>query len=284
MFAAVATRARASTRLRALVLLWHASRKLSALAVLFVIAEGVLPVLVLILMGHVTGAIPDAVTFGLSSPPGRRLIVALALAGCAYALSLMRGPFEDALTATTAARVDVLMQRRLVAAVCAPAGVEHLEDERVLERLSSARGELFAGRPEGAPMALVSLLGDRLTGVLACAVLATFRWWLGLAMLVMWALVRRPLGRRVRFQATRTRQAAAPLRRSWYLLGLAWRPPAAKEMRVFGLGVWTAERHRAEWLAGMAPTWQELRRLSKQVWVAGALVLAAYALAAGTIG
>jgi len=284
MFAALSTRARASTRLRALVLLWHASRKLSAVAVLFVIAEGVLPVLVLILMGRVTGAIPGAVSFGLSSPQGRRLIAAVALAGAAYALSLMRGPFEEALTATAAARVDVVMQRRLVEAVCAPPGIEHLEDEPVLERLSSARGELLGGKPEGAPMALVSRLGDRLTGVLACALLATFRWWLGLAMLVMWLLVRRPLGRRVNFQATRARQAAAPLRRSWYLLGLAWRPDAAKEMRVFGLGDWAADRHRDEWTAGMKPTWQELRRLSSQVWLAGGLVLAAYALAAGTIG
>jgi len=277
-------RLRASTRLRALVLLWHASRTLSLFAVVFVVAEGVLPVLVLILMGRVTGEIPDAVTFGLSSPQGHRLIVTLALAGAAYAVSLMRGPFEDALTAAAAAKVDVLMQGQLVEAVSAPAGVEHLEDAQVLERLSSARGELLGGKPEGAPMALISMFGDRLTGVLACAVLATFRWWLGLAMLVMWLLVRRPLGTRVRFQATRARQAATPLRRSWYLLGLAWRPHAAKEMRLFGLGDWTANRHREEWLAGMAPTWQELRRLSKQVWVAGGLVLAAYALAAGTIG
>ncbi len=250
----------------------------------FVIAEGVLPVLVLILMGRVTGGVPDAVTFGLSSPQGHRLILALALAGAAYALSLMRGPFEDALTSAADARVDGLMQRRLVQAVCAPAGIEHLEDGQVLEQLASARGELLGSKPEGAPMALVSLLGDRLTGVLACAVLATFHWWLGLAMLVMWLLVRRPLGSRVRFQATRARQAAAPLRRSWYLLGLAWRPAAAKEMRVFGLGDWTADRHREEWTAGMRPTWQELRRLSSRVWIAGALVLAAYALAAGTIG
>jgi ATP-binding cassette, subfamily B, bacterial len=284
VFATLGRRLRASTRLRALVLLWHSSRRLSALAAVFVVAEGVLPVLVLVLMGRVTGAIPDAVTFGLSSPQGHRLIVSLALVGAAYALSLMRGPFEDGLTAASAARVDVLMQRRLVCAVSAPAGIDHLEDARVLEQLSSARGELLGGKPEGAPMALISLLGDRAGGVLACAVLATFRWWLGLAMLVMWLLVRRPLGARVRFQATRARQAAAALRRSWYLLGLAWRPDAAKEMRVFGLGEWTADRHRDEWVAGMTPTWQELRRLSKQVWIAGALVLAAYALAAGTIG
>ncbi|MGO9886795.1 MAG: ABC transporter ATP-binding protein [Solirubrobacteraceae bacterium] len=277
-------RLRASTRLRALALLWQASPRLSVLAVVFVIAEGVLPVLVLVLMGRVTGAIPDAVTFGLSSPQGHRLIVALAVAGFGYALSLMRGPFEDALTAASAARVDGLMQRRLVQAVSAPTGIEHLEDQDVLERLSSARGELLGGKPEGAPMALISLLGDRLTGVLACVVLATFRWWLGLALLVMWLLVRRPLGTRVRFQATRARQASAPLRRSWYLLGLAWRPHAAKEMRVFGLGEWTADRHREEWLRGMEPTWRELRRLSQQVWFAGALVLAGYALAAGVLG
>ena len=284
MLASVSRRLGASTRLRALVLLWQASRKLSVLAVVFVVAEGVLPVLVLVLMGRVTGAIPDAVTFGLSSPQGHRLIVALALAGCGYALSLMRGPFEDALTAAAAARVDGLMQRRLVQAVSAPTGIEHLEDQAVLDRLSSARGELLGGKPEGAPMALISLVGDRLTGVLACVVLATFRWWLGLALLVMWLLVRRPLGARVRFQATRARQASAPLRRSWYLLGLAWRPYAAKEMRVFGLGEWTADRHRQEWLRGMEATWHELRRLSQQVWFAGALVLAGYALAAGVLG
>jgi len=280
----VGRRLRASTRVRALVLLWHASRTLSVLAILFVVAEGALPVLVLVLMGRVTGAIPDAVTFGLSSTAGHRLIVTLALAGAAYALSLMRGPFEDALTAAAAARVDVVMQRRLVEAVSAPAGIEHLEDQQVLERLASARGELVGGKPEGAPMALVSLLGDRLTGVLACVVLATYRWWLGLALLVTWLVVRRPLGTRVRFQATRARQAGAPLRRSWYLLGLAWRPYAAKEMRVFGLGDWTADRHREEWLTGMRPTWEELRRLSKQVWLSGALVLAAYGLAAGVLG
>jgi len=282
--ASVGRRLRASTRLRALALLWQASRGLSLLAVVFIIAEGVLPVLVLVLMGRVAGAIPDAVTFGLSSPQGQRLVLALALAGFTYALSLMRGPLEDALTAASAARVDGLMQRRLVHAVSTPTGIEHLEGQDVLERLASARGELLGGKPEGAPMALISLVGDRLAGVLACVVLATYRWWLGLALLVMWLLVRRPLGARVRFQATRARQAGAPLRRSWYLLGLAWRPYAAKEMRVFGLGGWIADRHREEWLRGMEPAWAALRRLSRQVWLAGALVLAGYALAAGVLG
>ncbi len=277
-------RLRSSSRARALILLWRSSRPLSLVAVVFVLAEGALPVLVLIAMGRVTGAIPGAVIFGVSSSHGHTLLVYLAEAGGIYALSLMRGPLEDALTAAATARVDAEMQRRLVHAVCAPVGIEHLEDREVLDRLSSARGELLGGQPAGAPMALVSSLGDRLTGVLACVVLATFRWWLGLAIFVVWRVIRLPLGTRLRAQAMRIRTAGLPLRRSWYLLGLAWKPPAAKEMRVYRLGDWVAERHRDEWLEGTRPAWRELRRLANTAWLAGAAVLVLYGLAAGLLG
>jgi ATP-binding cassette subfamily B protein len=273
-----------SPRVRALLLLWHASPGLSVGAVLFVIAEGALPVLVLIAMGRVTGALPGAVVFGLSSGYGSTLLVALALAGVAYGLSLMRGPAEDALTAAASARVDALMQRRLVTAVCAPTGIEHLEDQDVLEQLASARGELLGGQPSGAPMALVSQLGDRLGGVLACVVLMTFRWWLGALMLVAWLGVRGPLAAALRDQARRGRAAAEPLRRSWYMLGLAWKPAAAKEVRVFGLGDWIAARHREEWLEGTEPAWRSLRRLERRAWIAGAVMLVAYGVAAATFG
>ncbi|MGH2851497.1 MAG: ATP-binding cassette domain-containing protein, partial [Solirubrobacteraceae bacterium] len=284
MLARPARMLRSSARARALLLLWHASPALALLAVAFVLAEGALPVLVLIAMGRVTGAIPGAVLFGLSSPQGNHLLVYLAEAGAVYGLSLLRGPVEDALTAAASARVDALMQRRLVAAVCAPIGIEHLEDEQVLEQLSSARGELLSSQPSAAPMSVVSNLGDRLTGILACAVLATFRWWLGLAILLVWLAVRPPLSALLRSRVVRARQAGAPLRRSWYLLGLAWKPPAAKELRVFGLGDWVADRHRGEWLEGIEPSWLELRRLNRRVWLVGLAVLAVYGLATGTLG
>ena len=85
----------------------------------------------------------------------------------------MRGPFEDALTAAAAARVDGLMQRRLVLAVSAPAGSSTSRTDRCSSGSRPPAASCFGGQPAGAPMALVSLLGDRLTGVLACAVLAT---------------------------------------------------------------------------------------------------------------
>ena len=275
---------RRSPRVRALSLLWQASRSLTVGAVLFVVAEGALPILVLVAMARVVAAIPLAVESGLSSAAGHTLLVDLAEAGAIYGLSLMRGPAEDALTAVATARVDALMQRRLVQAVCAPVGIEHLEDREVVERLASVRGELLGGQPAGAPIALVSQLGDRLTGLLACLVLVFFRWWIGGLLLVMWLAVRRPLGDGLRVQATRIRSAAEPLRRSWYLLGLAWRPPAAKEMRVFGLRDWVADRHAQEWLEGTAPAWQDLRRLNRIVLVSAVVVLIAYGIAVGALG
>src|ERR1700744_1475759 len=253
-------RIRSAPRIRALTLMWQATRPLSVLAALFIVAEGALPVLVLIAMGRVTGDIPGAVEHGLSSSEGDRLIAALAVAGGIYALSLMRGPLEDALTAAGSAGVEVLMARRLVTSVSAPVGIEHLEDEALLDRLASAQGQLLSNQPSSAPMSVVSLWGDRLTGILACLVLASYRWYLGLGLLVMWLLVRRPLGTLIRSRTQRARSAGPSLRLSWYMLGLAWKPPAAKEMRVFGLADWTAERHSDEWLDAMRPSGLGLRR------------------------
>ena len=144
---------RQSPRARALSLLWKSSRALTLGAVAFVVAEGALPVLVLVAMAHVVSAIPGAVELGISSDAGQTLLVDLALAGAIYGLSLMRGPAEDALTAAATARVDALMQRRLIEAVSAPIGIEHLEDREVSEQLDSARGELLGGQPAGSPAA-----------------------------------------------------------------------------------------------------------------------------------
>jgi ATP-binding cassette, subfamily B, bacterial len=55
-------------------------------------------------------------------------------------------------------------------------------------------------------------------------------------------------------------------------------------MRVFGLGDWVAEQHRQEWLEGTQPSWRELRKLTRTTWIAGAAVLVAYSVVAGTLG
>lgn len=143
-----------SVRARVARLLWEASRPLTVAVVLFVLVEGLLPTLALAAIGWATGHIPSAVAHGLGSHAGHALLLSLGLGAGTYALSLMRSPLEDLVSAHCAAVMGSDMQRRLTRAVSQPTGVEHLEDPEVLDRLSAATGELLSARPADAPMAL----------------------------------------------------------------------------------------------------------------------------------
>jgi ATP-binding cassette subfamily B protein len=276
--------ARRSRRLRALRLLAEASPVLLVLAVIFVVAESVLPPFTLVVIGHVTGDIPGAVTHGLGSPDGHRLDRALVVAGVAYALYLLRGPAEDMLSAASRARLTALMQRRLVRAVNAPAGIGHLEDPEVLDRLARAGGELSSDRPADAPMTTLSMVGDRLSGLLACLVIGTYRWWLAVVLIVVWLGVRRPLRQLVLSRVQMFRRATSTLRRSWYLFALAGRAPHAKEVRTFGLADWLIEGYRGSYVEAMAESWAQQRALTRRVLLLCLPVLGAYVLVAGSLG
>ncbi|MCO5995146.1 ABC transporter ATP-binding protein [Actinoallomurus rhizosphaericola] len=275
---------RDSPRYRVLKALAAGSPGLLTGAVVFMLAEGLIPNLVLIAMGRTVGAIPAAVRSGLGGHDGEVLLSRLTVAGLVYAVSLLRGPAEDVLTAMVQAKMSAVQQERLIEAVSAPAGITHLEDPDVLDRLASARGELSAYQPAGAAMTLIGQLGDRLSGVIACAVLASFRWWLGLGLFVMWLLVRRPLQALVRARIATFRKATEPLRRSWYYLHLAFRPAAAKEVRVFGLGPWLVGNYRERNTEAMRPASDEMRALNGRIAASTVLILAGYGIAAVALG
>ncbi len=280
---AIAGRLAGSSRLRVLRLLGETSPALSLTMALFVLADGFLPILSLVALGHAVGYIPAAVEDGLGSSSGRSLLIALVLGTVTYALSLLRSPAESLLSAHSSAVMATGMQRRLAEAVCAPAGVEHLEDSTVLDQLASASGELSTSRPADAPMALASAFGDRLSGFIACVVLASFRWYIGLLFFVGWSLLRPPLRRLLAKRALLVRRATPELRHSWYYLGCAYRPAFAKEVRVFGLGRWIMDRHRDKWLAGMEPPWQQMRHFRNRAFLYGAGVALMYVAGAGAL-
>jgi ATP-binding cassette, subfamily B, bacterial len=272
-----------SPRLRVLRLLWETSRGLTVMLGLFVVADGFLPILSLVALGRAVGHIPAAVRYGLGSASGHALLAGLALGTAAYALSLLRSPAEDLLSAHASAVMSTGMQRRLARAVCAPVGVEHLEDSAVLDQLAAASGELSTSGPADAPMALASAFGDRLTGFIACVVLATFRWYIGLLFFVGWSVIRPPLRRLLAERALLVRQATPELRHSWYYLGCSYRPAFAKEVRVFGLGRWILGRHRDKWLAGMEPPWRQMRHFRNRALLFGLGVGAMYVAGAGLL-
>src|SRR3954451_3965306 len=112
--------------LRAVTMLLRIASALAAAALALLIADAVLPNLVIIAMGWATGRIPAAVQDGLDSAAGHALARALELAGALYAGALLRSPAQSALSGLVSARMTPAIQERMVAAVSRPAGVAHL--------------------------------------------------------------------------------------------------------------------------------------------------------------
>jgi ATP-binding cassette, subfamily B, bacterial len=265
-------------------LMWETSRPLSFAVAGYAVAASIMPNLVLIAAGHLVGSIPAAARHGLSSPAGHGLVLSLALTGGAYAVALVLGPVQSALSSVVKWRLVYRTEDRLMAAVSGPAGIAHLEDPAVLDDLALAQGQLTGQMPADAPMTLALVVSNRVSGLLACAVLASFRWWLGLGMLVMWMAIRRPQLALIREQGAMYAGGSQTFRRAFYLQRLAATPGVAKESRVFGLGGWLVDRYRSAGLTAMAAPWAVLRRLDRHVLVLSVPVLAAFSLACGYLG
>jgi ATP-binding cassette subfamily B protein len=265
-------------------LLWETSRPLTFAVAMYALASAVLPNVVLIAAGHLVGDIPAAARDGLHSASGHRMITALAVTGAAYAASLVLGPVQSALSSVVKWRLVYRTQDRLMTAVSGPAGIGHLEDPKVLDDLALAQGQLVNQRTADAPMTLALVVSNRAGGLLACAVLASWRWWLGLLMLVMWMGVRRPQLRLIRKQGALYSGSTETLRRAWYLQRLASQPEVAKESRVFGLGGWLVDRYRSQYLLGMAAPWGALRELDRKVALLAVPVLVTFGVSCGYLG
>jgi len=265
-------------------LLWETSRRLAFAVAAYAAAASLLPNLVLIAAGRVVGDIPASARDGMGSAAGHRLVTALAAAGAAYAAALLLGPAQSALSSVVKWRLVYRTQDRLIAAVGGPPGIGHLEDPKVLDDLELAQGQLVNPRPADAPMTLAIVISNRASGLFACAVLASWRWWLGLGMLAMWLAVRRPQLALIREQGALYAGNSEPMRRAWYLNQLAGKPDVAKESRVFGLGGWLVERYKAQWLLAMSGPWGVLHRLDRKVVLLSVPVLAAFAAGCGYLG
>ena len=274
--------ARASGR-AAWSLLWSSSRRLSALVIGWAVAGALTPALVVTALGVIVGLVPGAIEHGLASSAGRRLVIALVVAGVVYAFSLILDPIGTALGTAAKARVTGRLQGRLLAAVSSPVGVGHLEDSDTLDRLARAEGSLTGFFPGDAPVTWVGVLSSRLSGIVGCAVVAGFRWWLGLLLLIMWFGVRRVMLAAVVRQATELRGQTTVMRRAWYFIGVGSKARDAKEVRVFGLSEFVADRFQGEYTAALTAARSSLRRLHVRTVGCWVIVLAGYCFALVTI-
>jgi ATP-binding cassette subfamily B protein len=200
-------------------LLWASSRPLSLGVLAWAVADALDGPLVVTALGFIVAAIPNAVQDGMSSDAGHRLIGALVIAALLYGASLVLDP-GGALSTAARQRITGQLQARLLRAVTAPTTIAHLEDQDTLNRLASAEGSLTGYFPGDAPVTWVGIVASRLSGVIGCAVIAAYFWWLGLLMLVMWLVVRRVVLRAVLKQAIDMRGQTTAMRRAWYYTGV----------------------------------------------------------------
>jgi len=267
----------ASGRLRALRLLFETSKSWFLAVAVLAVADAVLPNLVLIAFGAVLGDLPAAIGQGMDSGAGHRLELSLLLAGAAYLANLLLDPLHDVLRLIVRSHLGNDLQARLMSAVSGPTGIAHLEDQSVLDKLASARGQLVGAQPSDAPITLALVLSTQLSGLIACAVVGWFRWWLGLGMLVVWLGVGAPIRAAMRGQVAHYRGGRNVFRRSYYLLGTALGSWAAKELRVFGLSEWIVGEYREQWAKAIGIFHGSRKRFIGRYLVLFVPVLAAYA-------
>lgn len=197
--------------------------------------RGVLPAVFAIAMGALVGAVQQ----------GGSLAWPLSTAGGVFVLLQVLAPVHQALSANLGSRVAAWLYDRLTEACARPPGMGHLEDPELASDLTVAR-EFDAGMT-GPPMHInldfiASGLVTSVTGVASAIVLFGFSWWAPLLLGGAWGLTHWLLRESAVWHDRNTTEVRKAQRHAEYAYRLAVDPPAAKELRLFGLQDWVMER------------------------------------------
>ena len=220
------------------------------------VVSGLLPTAFSLAAGATIGALPEAVRSGSAAPLTWLLVLTIAL----FVLQQALGPVRETIADALMVRVDTRMARRIMALTSALPGIAHLEDPATVDRLAQAQGAIAGATPGAAIYALTIIWSRRLAGVAALIVVASFRWWLAVALLATHAVAHRWRRQAWDTQTSVIFRRSSALRRSAYTRRLATDAATAKETRVFGLDRWLVERYGAEFDESMTPVWEARRR------------------------
>ena len=162
-----------------------------------------------------------------------------------FVLLQVLAPLHQATSANLGSRVAAWLYDRLTEACVKPPGMGHLEDPELASDLTVAR-EFDAGMT-GPPMFInvefiASGLVASVTGAASALVLFGFAWWAPLVLGGAWALTHYLLRESAVWRDRNTAEVRAAQRHAEYSYRLAVDPPAAKELRLFGLQDWVMGR------------------------------------------
>ncbi len=264
----------------------RADRALAGVWWTVLVLRGLLPALFGIAMGVLVAAVQQGT--GLAAP--------LTFAGIVFVLLQVLAPIHQAVSTNLGDRTAAWLYDRLTAACVRPPGMGHLEDPKLTNDLTVAR-DFDLGMT--APPLSISMdfiagsLVEMIAGLAFTVVLAGYRWWAALALAVAWLATHWLLRESAVWHDRNTEPVRAAQRDAEYAYRLAVDPPAAKELRLFGLADWVLDRFldrrtRLHKLQYEATRLREKPLLWSMLLVIGANVLVfwslAGAVAAGRIG
>jgi ABC-type multidrug transport system fused ATPase/permease subunit len=212
-----------------------ADRTLAIIWWTVLVLRGVLPAVFAIAMGVLIGAVENGDPLG--GP--------LTFVGIVFVLMQVMKPIHTAVSANLGDRTAAWLYDRLTDACVKPPGMGHLEDPALTADLTVAR-EFDAGMT-GPPLYIsMDFIADGLAqmvgGLASAVVLFGFAWWAPFLVAGGWLATHWLLRESAVWRDRNTDVVRSGQRDADYAYRMAVDPPAAKELRMFGLEVWTIDR------------------------------------------
>jgi ATP-binding cassette subfamily B protein len=197
--------------------------------------RGILPAALAISTGVAVGAVERHSGLG----------VPLVIVGVTFVLLQVVAPLHTALSNNFGDRVAAWLYDQLADATVSLDGIGHLEDPELATDLQVARDfdRGLTGPPISISMDFIATaLVDLLAGFAQCVVLFGFAWWAPPLLAFGWLSTHWILRESGVWRDRQTDEVRMAQRDADYTYRLAVDPPAAKELRVFGLGGWVVDQ------------------------------------------
>jgi ATP-binding cassette subfamily B protein len=230
--------------------------------------RGILPALFAIVMGLLVGAVQR----------GDDLVTPLVLMGIVFVPLQVLPPVHQAIGTNLGSRTAAWLYDRLTWACVRPPGMGHLENPRLTSDLTMARDfDLgITGPPMSISMDFIAFgLVMMVSGLASAVVLAGYAWWAPLLLAGAWLATHWLLRESGVWRDRNTEEVREAQRHADYAYRLAVEPPAAKELRLFGLAGWMVERFRSRRLRLFELRWEATRLRERPVAWSLLVVLAA---------
>jgi ABC-type multidrug transport system fused ATPase/permease subunit len=238
--------------------------------------RGLLPVGFAIAMGALVGAVQQ----------GHPLQGPLAAVGVTFVALQTLAPVHVALSQNLGDRTAAWLYDRLMEACVDPPGLGHLEDPELAQDLTVARDfDLgMTGPPLSVSMDFIAGgLVQMLAGLAGAALLFGYTWWAPLLLGGAWLATHWLLRESGVWRDRNTDEVRSAQQDSDYAYRLAVDPPAAKEVRLFGLAGWVIERFVARRVRLHQLQYEATRMRERSVLASLALVVVANAVVFGSL-